>query len=230
MHPFKLRVSEVAWIVGAPLLLAIVELYHPHPHDLLNVDVDTWLAVHYAQIPLFALTALAIAWLVRGRRDVLASVCRAAMFVFGVTYVVFDTAAGVVTGILVQAAHETTAPDTWRDAIDAVWTHPIVGGLVSRCGCRRAVAQAFRQLVGACVAVGGVQLWHRHLSHPCMARGTADFRRNGDSGGVAAVGASSRASRIAGLTPRSVPLLLLRRTGRLRPACIIRSQSRRPRR
>ena len=128
MYPFKLRVLEVAWIVGAPLLLTIVEFYHPHPHDLLNVDVDMWLAVHYAQIPLFALTALAIAWLVRGRRDVLASVCRAAMFVFGVTYIVFDTAAGVVTGILVQAAHETTTPDAWRDAIDAIWTHPIVGG------------------------------------------------------------------------------------------------------
>jgi len=37
-------------------------------------------------------------------------------------------AAGVVTGILVQAAHETTTPDAWRDAIDAIWTHPIVGG------------------------------------------------------------------------------------------------------
>jgi len=128
MYPFKLRILEVAWIVGAPLSLAIVELYHPHPHDLLNVDVDMWLTVHYAQIPLFALTALAIAWLVRGRRDVLASVCRAAMFVFGVTYIVFDTAAGVVTGILVEAAHETTTPDAWRDAIDAIWTHPIVGG------------------------------------------------------------------------------------------------------
>jgi hypothetical protein len=53
--------SEIALVVGAPLLLAVVELFHPHPHDLLNLDVDTWLAVHYAQIPLFPLSALAVA-------------------------------------------------------------------------------------------------------------------------------------------------------------------------
>ena len=62
-----LRGWRIALIVGAPLLLAIVELFHPHPDDLLQVDVKTWLAVHYAQIPLFPLSALAsqprfVAW------------------------------------------------------------------------------------------------------------------------------------------------------------------------
>ena len=32
--------SEIALVVGAPLLLAVVELFHPHPHDLLNLDVE----------------------------------------------------------------------------------------------------------------------------------------------------------------------------------------------
>jgi hypothetical protein len=50
------------------------------------------------------------------------------MFVFAVSYTAFDTAAGVVTGILVRAAHESGRADAWRAAIDAVWTHPIVGG------------------------------------------------------------------------------------------------------
>jgi hypothetical protein len=50
------------------------------------------------------------------------------MFIFAVSYVAFDTAAGVVTGILVKAAHASGAPDTWRAPIDAVWAHPIVGG------------------------------------------------------------------------------------------------------
>ncbi|MGA7213034.1 MAG: hypothetical protein WBX20_02405, partial [Terrimicrobiaceae bacterium] len=80
------RLSEKTLVVGAPLLLAVVELFHPHPHDLLNLDVNTWLVVHYAQIPLFSLSALAIATLVRDRADVAATVCRVAMFVFAVSY------------------------------------------------------------------------------------------------------------------------------------------------
>lgn len=129
MYPVKLqRVAEIALIVGAPLLLAVVELFHPHPHDLLNLDVHTWLAVHYLQILLFPLAALGIATLVRGRAGISATVCRAAMFVFAVSYTAFDTAAGVVTGVLVKAARASGAADAWRAPIDAVWTHPIVGG------------------------------------------------------------------------------------------------------
>jgi hypothetical protein len=129
MYRFKPeRVPEIALVVGAPLLLAVVELFHPHPHDLLNLDVETWLVVHYAQIPLFPLSALAICALVRGRADIAATLCRVAMFVFAVSFTVFDTAAGVVTGILVKAAHSSGMPDAWQAPIDAVWTHPIVGG------------------------------------------------------------------------------------------------------
>jgi hypothetical protein len=115
-------------VVGAPLLLAAVELFHPHPGDLLNLDVQTWLGVHYAQIALFPLAALAIAALVRDRVGIVAAICRLAMFVFAVSYIAFDTAAGVVTGILVDAAKRSGSPETWRAAIDAVWTHPVMGG------------------------------------------------------------------------------------------------------
>jgi len=115
-------------IVGAPLALALLEVFHPHPGDLLALDVKTWLAVHYAQILLFPLSAVAVALLVRGREDVAAAVCRVAMFVFAASYVAFDTAAGVVTGILVDAARASGAPEAWRAPIDAVWAHPIVGG------------------------------------------------------------------------------------------------------
>jgi hypothetical protein len=40
--------------VIAPLTLAIVELFHPHPHDLLNLDLTRWMAMHYAQLVLRA--------------------------------------------------------------------------------------------------------------------------------------------------------------------------------
>jgi len=116
-------------IAGAPLILAVVECFHPHPHDLLALDVQTWLWVHYAQIPLFPLSALAVVELIRGQAGIPASVCRVAMFVFGVSWAAWDTAAGVVTGILVQAAHASGSPEAWRAPIDAIWTHPIMGGL-----------------------------------------------------------------------------------------------------
>ena len=120
---------EIVLCAGAPFLLAVVELFHPHPPgNMLKLDVQPWLFVHYAQIMLFPLSALGFATLVRGQTELAAMLCRVAMFLFGVTYIAFDTAAGLVTGMLVKAANSSGAPDAWRAAIDAVWTNPIVGG------------------------------------------------------------------------------------------------------
>jgi len=122
------RWAAIVLVVGAPALLAILEVFHPHPGDLLKLDLSTWLAVHYLQIPLFPLVGLAVVVLLRGRTDIAATISRVAMFVFAVSYIAFDTAAGVVTGVLVEAARASGNPEAWRPAIDAVWTHPIVGG------------------------------------------------------------------------------------------------------
>ena len=119
---------EIALSVGAPFVLAVVELFHPHPHELLKLNVQTWLLVHYAQLLLFPLSALGFATLVRGQTGIAAIICRISMFLFGVAYTVFDTAAGIVTGILIKAANVSGTANAWRSAIDAVWFHPIVGG------------------------------------------------------------------------------------------------------
>src|SRR5215468_3390995 len=95
---------EIILVAGAPLALAILEVFHPHPGDLLKLDLHTWLVVHYLQIPLFPLVGLAVVVLLRGRTDIASTISRVAMFVFGVSYIAFDTAAGVVTGVLVDAA------------------------------------------------------------------------------------------------------------------------------
>ena len=122
------RWPEIFLVVGAPLALAILEVFHPHPGDLLKLDLSRWLAVHYLQIPLFPLVGLAVVVLLRGRTDIAATISRVAMFVFGVSYTAFDTAAGVVTGVLVEAARASDNPEAWRPAIEAVWSNPIVGG------------------------------------------------------------------------------------------------------
>jgi hypothetical protein len=50
------------------------------------------------------------------------------MFIFAMSYVAFDTAAGVVTGVLAEAAQKSRNPETWRAAIEAVWANPVIGG------------------------------------------------------------------------------------------------------
>jgi hypothetical protein len=144
------RWFAVVLTVGAPLLLAVVELFHPHAGDLLKLDLPRWLLIHYLQIFLFPLAALAMTTLVRGRVDIAAMLCRVAMFVFASTYIAFDTAAGVITGILAQAANASATPEAWRAPIDVVWTHPIVGGspLVS--------APVFAALGSIALSVGAV--------------------------------------------------------------------------
>lgn len=125
----RLRMRNALLAAAAPAALAILELFHPHPgHHLLALDVRTWLTVHYIQLPLFALSAFSVAALVDAQTGVAARLCRAAMFVFALCFVVFDTAAGLVVGSLVEAAHASGRPDAWQAPIHVVWTHPIFGG------------------------------------------------------------------------------------------------------
>jgi uncharacterized membrane protein YqjE len=120
--------ASVVKVVSAPLLLAVVELFHPHPHDLLNLDLPIWLSVHFAQLLLFPLAALSVTVLVRHHTDFAAMVCRIAMFVFAVSFTAFDTAAGIVTGVLVKLARQSGTPEAWRQPIEALWQYPFMGG------------------------------------------------------------------------------------------------------
>jgi surface polysaccharide O-acyltransferase-like enzyme len=122
------RLWDILAVAAAPSMLAILEIFHPHPDDLMALTVRTWLTVHYLQVPLFALSALAMARLVRARTDPFAVISRVALFVFALCFVVFDTVAGIVVGSLVQIAHASGTPEAWRAPIQALWMHPILGG------------------------------------------------------------------------------------------------------
>lgn len=115
-------------VVAAPLVLALVEVFHPHPDDLFDLDVERWMFVHYAQVPLFPLAALSVAMLVRDHADWAAWLCKAGMLVFAVAFTAFDTAAGLVIGLLVKGALASGNPESWRDMIDALWFDPVLGG------------------------------------------------------------------------------------------------------
>jgi hypothetical protein len=119
---------ETLFVVGAPLTLAILEVFHPMVHDLFDLPLELWLGIHYAQMFLFAAAALAVAQLLQEQQGLDAWIARLALFVFAVTYVAFDTAAGVVTAELVRIAKASGTPETWRTAVYAIWEHPIIGG------------------------------------------------------------------------------------------------------
>jgi hypothetical protein len=119
---------ETVLVVVAPPSLAVLELFHPQLHDLLRLHTHAWLFVHYLQLPLFPLAAPAVTTFARKSSGFLVALCRVAMFVFAVSYIAFDTAAGVATGILVTGAQSTGTPEAWQAPILSIWTHPIVGG------------------------------------------------------------------------------------------------------
>lgn len=183
--------------IGVPLTLAVVEIFHPHPHDLLQLDLDRWMAVHYAQIALFPLAAVSACLLVADIPGYAAALCRAAMFVFAVAYVAFDTAAGIVTGVLVRAAHATTSPEAWREPVLAVWNHAVIGG-GSDGAPALAVIGTMAWLVGSLsAAVALRRAGHSWLPTACLivsAFGLLAFRTHAWPGGPLTFGALAGAA------------------------------------
>jgi hypothetical protein len=118
--------------------------------------------IHYAQIPLFPLSALAVITLVRGRWDAAAIICRLAMFVFAVSYIAFDTATGVVTGHI----------PSWGDSLLVrrhFWPSSARWHYRSARWPQRSLSSG-RAVPGRLHLAGGIELWHRDR---CDARGQA---------------------------------------------------------
>lgn len=195
VHPWPAAVDGI-FIPVALAALAVVELFHPH--ELMQLDVNVWLAVHYAQIPLFALAAIAVASLVRGMSGIAPAVCRAALFVFATSYIAFDTAAGIVTDILVSAARASAAQDAWRAAIEAVWAHPVVGAAPAVGLPLLAVLGSLALSVGAVAAATALRQsgrsWPPLVLFVVASFGIAVFRTHAWPGGPLTFGGMSVAS------------------------------------
>ena len=94
------------------VVLALVGLTHPH-----HLTVDTagqWWRMHVVLLPLFPLLGLALAALVRGRRDPLSWLVRLGAYAFATGYGALDLLAGVATGYVIDpavTAGDGPAPD-----------------------------------------------------------------------------------------------------------------------
>ena len=132
-------------ILGAPLALGLVEVFHFEslPFDAegelgpftryrtIAPVVEQWLVVHLLQAPLIALVGLAVYLMVRGLSDFPGAVARVCMVVFVVAYTVLDSVAGIAVGVLVSNARDLSpvqlAPV--EQAIEQLWDNPLVGNI-----------------------------------------------------------------------------------------------------
>jgi uncharacterized membrane protein YqjE len=195
----KLRLSEIALVVGAPALLALVELLHPQPHDLLRLDVDTWLAVHYAQILLFPLAALAVARLLQGNSGLAAAISRMTLFLFGAVWTAWDhwnsrhccaqfsDAGRMASGDRCDMARSNHGR-RYRFRVCRNGS----GLLISRHGVRGDRVETRRRLAGAGRAAGAFGVRAQHFQDPCLAGRTADFRGHCACVCLAVVGKNAR--------------------------------------
>jgi hypothetical protein len=100
-------------LLGTPLVLAVLMIFHPSPYSDLASELvpiaDWWLAIHTIQFVLFAFMGAAVWLLTNGPRGISAIVSRVSAIVFAIFYDIGDAVAGISTGILVQRA--AGAPD-----------------------------------------------------------------------------------------------------------------------
>jgi hypothetical protein len=124
-------------IFGAPLALGTLEMWHPTSgpgttlFSKLAPTVDQWLLVHFLQVPLFGLLALAV-YLLTGRLSGwTAAVSRLAIGMFAVFSTVLDAIAGIASGILVRNARGLPADQqaVVELAVAWLWQDPIAGNV-----------------------------------------------------------------------------------------------------
>jgi hypothetical protein len=97
-----------AVLLGTPLTLGLLEVFHPVGRDLLadlGPRVEWFIALHVLQLPLFGLMAVAL-WLLlpAGASGRAPAVNRLGAWGFAVCYPAFDAIAGIAVGLAVQQA------------------------------------------------------------------------------------------------------------------------------
>jgi hypothetical protein len=97
-------------IFAGPLLWALLVLLHPNPgegtpYQEIKDVVDRWLVVHVGQLILTPLLFLALWRLLDGLSSAAATVSRAALVVWTVSFSAYDSIQGVATGVLIRHAN-----------------------------------------------------------------------------------------------------------------------------
>jgi hypothetical protein len=106
-------------LLGTPLVLAVLMLFHPSPYEDLAGELvpiaDWWLTIHTLQFVLFAFMGASVWLLTDGLRGLFVIVSRVAAVIFAIFYDIGDAVAGISTGILARRAAELPAEE--QDAL-----------------------------------------------------------------------------------------------------------------
>ncbi len=105
--------GSAAWarfLVAVPLAWVVVALVHPQGsgdvYEGLRDEVGLWIGVHLAQ-PVLAIGLAAVLWiLLLGKRGTAAAVARCAIPIWLVSFTVFDSIAGLASGLAIRHANE----------------------------------------------------------------------------------------------------------------------------
>src|SRR5215218_5942589 len=115
-------------LLGAPLALAILEIFHPERPNTASeaVEQGVWFMwFHFIQVPLIGLIALAVYLLTEGLEGRAVIVSRWAIGVFAVFFSAYDAAAGIGTGYALRNGRGL--PASAQQAIyEAVKDMPVV--------------------------------------------------------------------------------------------------------
>ncbi len=100
-------------LVGTPLALAVLEIFHPQPTGAVEaVEQGAWFFwFHMIQLPLIGLVALAVYLLTEGMAGRAVTVSRWAIGVFAVFFSAYDAAAGIATGFVLRSAQGLSADE-----------------------------------------------------------------------------------------------------------------------
>ena len=122
----RTTVSAVA--AALALLWAVLAVIHPPFFSEVadTADTDRWMLVHYTQLLLAPLIALAVLHLLIGVENSAATVARVAVVVWAAWFSAFDAVAGIASGVLVEEG----AADAGR----VLFEHGLVGGAGSVLG------------------------------------------------------------------------------------------------
>jgi hypothetical protein len=99
-------------LLGPPLALAVLEIFHPQPDETAKalLDVSTWFAgFHVIQLTLTGLLALSVLLLADGFGRADAWVTRLGIGVFLVFFSAYEAVAGIATGLAMRNARDLTA-------------------------------------------------------------------------------------------------------------------------
>lgn len=98
-------------LLGSPLALAILEIFHPQPGGVgESVGQGGWFMwFHIIQLPLIGLLVLAVYLLTEGLQGRAVRVSRWAIGVFAVFFSAYDAAAGIATGYALRSAQGLSA-------------------------------------------------------------------------------------------------------------------------